>query len=73
MKLWLLKFEDHDYDEYDAHVVQAKDEERVKFLCGIVPNKIHSNEYESNIKFIRHIGDNDETKEEIILSSFNAG
>jgi hypothetical protein len=80
MRIFLIKIKEHDYDEYDAFVVAAENEDRAMLICGIKINQedcrgaVDGNLYVKNIESIVVVGETLNNHEErIILDSFNAG
>jgi len=87
--IYLLDLKKCGYDEYDAWVVIADDEEEVKRLCNIRKEKEleknkekrergewlyrEDNQYEDNIDSIKLIGTTEEIESKIVLGSYNAG
>jgi len=80
-KIYKIKLKDWTYDEWDSWVVIAENEEEVKKLCNIREledpendKRMHDNQYENNIEYIKEIGvTKGDVKSEIALGSFNAG
>jgi hypothetical protein len=78
--IYLLTLKGHGYDEYDAWVVIADNEEEVKKLCDISKEKAKpkqfgyvNNQYEDNIESIKLIGITKAMESKIVLGSYNAG
>lgn len=67
MNIYHIVFTGCDYDEYDAFVVIAENEEKAKEL---IKSSIPCNE---SIESISKIGVSDKSESEIVLGSFNAG
>jgi hypothetical protein len=72
MKIYLIDFKACDYDQYDAFIVRAKDEVAVEALLRKkYPESLYGSISWSEGFKITEV--KKEGREEIILSSFNAG
>lgn len=67
VNIYHIVFTGHDYDEYDAFVVIAENEESAK---AMIESDIPRNE---SIESISCIGVSNKSESEIVLGSFNAG
>ena len=79
MKIFEISLKDCDFDEYDAWIVIAENEEEVKKICDIRKERrtehgFYENQYEDNIEYIKVIGIAlPEMEKGIVLGSFNLG
>ena len=71
MKIYLINLKKCDYDEYDAFVVIAEDENKAwEFIKREYP---YTNINDDNLKSVDEIGITDSIIERTVLGSFNAG
>lgn len=70
MKVYLIYVDDWDYDEYDAIVVVAENEERALAMAN---SGNWGGSYFKNRQGEIHVKEVDLTTEHIVLVSFNAG
>lgn len=76
MKLWLLKTDDYNYDEYDSFVIAAETEDAVRTLahsqeCHGNDEQFWRNPKKSTCELIAP--NSIYINEQIVCSSFNAG
>ena len=73
-KIYLIKMKEWDYDECDGFVVQAKNKKTALKLCNIPSeSKWSRNLTLKNVELVKIVGTAKNQKEELLLTSFNAG
>lgn len=70
MKVYRVYVDDWDYDEFDAVVVVAENEDKA---LAMVENGYHGGSYFKKWQGEIHVEEVDLTYEHIVLESFNAG
>ena len=73
MKLYTVIAHDWDYDQFDSIVILAENEERALEIAEMKHKDNYNKRYFESNQYPLTVVEEDMTKEQIILCSFNAG